>query len=113
MKKIIIINRNTKNVFFFYFRPILILGENMKNNKRLIRQEKLAKLFYEMGMELEVVSKISGVDIIIDDFGKEDYSIIEINDNPGYSINEWPYEPNEGRGVKIGLYILKLLGYDV
>ena len=58
-------------------------------------------------------AKISGVDIIIDDFGKEDYSIIEINDNPGYSINEWPYEPNEGRGVKIGLYILKLLGYDV
>ena len=58
-------------------------------------------------------AKISGVDIIIDDFEKEDYSIIEINDNPGYSINEWPYEPNEGRGVKIGLYILKLLGYEV
>ena len=58
-------------------------------------------------------AKISGVDIIIDDFKKEDYSIIEINDNPGYSINEWPYEPNEGRGVKIGLYILRLLGYEV
>lgn len=58
-------------------------------------------------------AKIAGVDIIIDDFSKEDYSIIEINDNPGYSINEWPYEPNEGRGVRIGLYVLKLLGYDV
>lgn len=56
-------------------------------------------------------AKISGVDIIIDDFEKEDYSIIEINDNPGYSINQWPYEPNEGRGVKVGLYVLKLLGY--
>lgn len=58
-------------------------------------------------------AKITGVDIIIDDFEKEDYSIIEINDNPGYSINEWPYEPNEGKGVKIGLYILRLLGYEV
>ena len=34
------------------------------------------------------------------------YSIIEINDNPGYSINEWPYE---GEGEKIGIAILKLL----
>ena len=32
--------------------------------------------------------------------------IIEINDNPGYSINEWPYE---GRGEKIGISILRLL----
>ena len=58
-------------------------------------------------------AKICGVDIIINDLEKDDYSIIEINDNPGYSINEWPYEPNEGRGVKIGLYILRLLGYEV
>lgn len=53
-------------------------------------------------------AKICGVDIIIDDLDKEDYSIIEINDNPGYSINEWPYE---GKGEKIGIAILKLLGY--
>ena len=32
--------------------------------------------------------------------------MIEINDNPGISINEWPYE---GKGIKIGLDILKLL----
>ena len=51
-------------------------------------------------------AKICGVDIIIDDLEKDDYSIIEINDNPGYSINEWPYE---GRGEKIGVSILKLL----
>ena len=51
-------------------------------------------------------AKICGVDIIIDDLEKDDYSIIEINDNPGYSINEWPYE---GRGEKIGISILKLL----
>jgi len=51
-------------------------------------------------------AKICGVDIIIEDFKKENYSIIEINDNPGYSINEWPYE---GKGEKIGIAILKLL----
>lgn len=51
-------------------------------------------------------AKICGVDIIIDDLEKDDYAIIEINDNPGYSINEWPYE---GKGEKIGLSILKLL----
>ncbi len=51
-------------------------------------------------------AKICGVDIIIDDVEKEKYSIIEINDNPGYSINEWPYE---GEGEKIGIAILDLL----
>lgn len=51
-------------------------------------------------------AKICGVDIIIDDLKEEEYSIIEINDNPGYSINEWPYE---GHGEKIGIAILKLL----
>ena len=51
-------------------------------------------------------AKICGVDIIIDDLEKDIYSIIEINDNPGYSINEWPYE---GKGEKIGTSILKLL----
>lgn len=51
-------------------------------------------------------AKICGVDIIIDDLEKDEYSIIEINDNPGYSINEWPYE---GKGEKIGVKILQLL----
>ena len=51
-------------------------------------------------------AKICGVDIIIDDLEKDGYSIIEINDNPGYSINEWSYE---GRGERIGLSVLKLL----
>lgn len=50
--------------------------------------------------------KICGVDIIINDLEKDDYAIIEINDNPGYSINEWPYE---GKGEKIGIAILNLL----
>ena len=59
--------------------------------------EKAAKVFD---------AKICGVDIIIDNLQKDEYSIIEINDNPGYSINEWPYE---GRGEKIGISILKLL----
>lgn len=51
-------------------------------------------------------AKICGVDIIIEDLKKDNYAIIEINDNPGYSINEWPYE---GKGEKIGISILKLL----
>lgn len=51
-------------------------------------------------------AKICGVDIIIDDLKSDKYAIIEINDNPGYSINEWPYE---GKGEKIGISILKLL----
>ena len=52
--------------------------------------------------------KICGVDIIIDDMKSDDYSIIEINDNPGYSISEWPYEGDE---VKIGVSIFKMLGF--
>ena len=35
----------------------------MKNNDRKIRQEKLARLFYEMGMDLEIVSKVSGISV--------------------------------------------------
>ena len=51
-------------------------------------------------------AKICGVDIIIEDLKKDKYAIIEINDNPGYSINEWSYE---GPGEKIGVSVLKLL----
>jgi hypothetical protein len=35
----------------------------MKNIKRDIRKEKLAKLFYEMGMDIDLVSKISGIEV--------------------------------------------------
>ncbi len=51
-------------------------------------------------------AKICGVDIIIDDFNSDEYAIVEINDNPGYCINEWPYE---GKGERVGISILKLL----
>lgn len=34
----------------------------MKNDKRDIRQEKLARLFYEMGMDFELVSKVCKID---------------------------------------------------
>jgi glutamate--cysteine ligase len=53
-------------------------------------------------------AKIAGIDIIIDDLNSKEYSIIEVNDNPGYSLNEWPYE---GKGERVGLYILKMLGF--
>ena len=35
----------------------------MKDKKRDIRKEKLAKLFYEMGMEEELVKQIVGINI--------------------------------------------------
>ena len=35
----------------------------MKLNKKKIRQEKLARLFYEMGMDIDLVSKRSGVNV--------------------------------------------------
>ena len=52
-------------------------------------------------------AKICGVDILIDNFNKFEYSIVELNDNPGIGICECPYE---GKGQPIGEYILKLLG---
>lgn len=61
--------------------------------------EKAAKVFG---------AKICGVDILIDDINKPEYSIVEINDNPGICINEWPYE---GKGEKVGFEILKVLGF--
>ena len=42
----------------------------MKNTKRKQRQEKLAKLFYEMGMDVTLVSKISGIDVAKINFKK-------------------------------------------
>ena len=53
-------------------------------------------------------AKICGVDILIEDFNKFDYSIVELNDNPGIGICECPYE---GKGQPIGEAILKLLGF--
>ena len=53
-------------------------------------------------------AKICGVDILIEDFSKFDYSIIELNDNPGIGICECPYE---GKGRPIGDAILRLLGF--
>lgn len=69
-----------------------------------IMPEKFKKIAEKMAKAFN--SKICGVDIIIDDLEKDEYTMIEINDNPGISINEWPYE---GKGRKIGLDILKLL----
>lgn len=53
-------------------------------------------------------AKICGVDILIENFNKFDYSIVELNDNPGIGICECPYE---GKGQPIGEYILRLLGF--
>lgn len=52
-------------------------------------------------------AKICGIDMVIDDLAKEDYSVLEINDNPGIFLNE---EPIEGKKVRVGLHVLKLLG---
>ncbi len=53
-------------------------------------------------------AKICGVDMIINDTKKSDYSIVELNDNPGIDICEWPYE---GEGQHVGDEILKLLKF--
>jgi len=53
-------------------------------------------------------AKICGVDIIIENIQEKKYKIIEINDNPGIGIIQWPYE---GKGERIGLEILKLLEF--
>ena len=45
--------------------------------------------------------------IIIDDLGKDDYTILETNADPGYDINQWPYE---GPDSHVGIEILKMLG---
>ncbi len=52
-------------------------------------------------------SYVCGVDIIIDDLEKEEYCILETNADPGYDINQWPYE---GPDAHIGIEILKMLG---
>ena len=52
-------------------------------------------------------ANICGVDILIDNFNRFEYSIVELNDNPGIGICECPYE---GKGQPIGEYILRLLG---
>ena len=48
----------------FLLEVIIISKEKeyMKNVKRDIRKEKLAKLFFEMGMDISLVSKISGIE---------------------------------------------------
>ena len=52
-------------------------------------------------------SYVCGVDIIIDDLTKDEYCILETNADPGYDINQWPYE---GPDAHIGIEILKMLG---
>lgn len=52
-------------------------------------------------------SYVCGVDIIIDDLEGEEYAILETNADPGYDINQWPYE---GPDAHIGIEILKMLG---
>jgi len=54
---------NTFRYSFFILDNTYIKVIIMKEAKRRIRQEKLARLFYEMGMDLEVVSKISGISV--------------------------------------------------
>lgn len=52
-------------------------------------------------------SYVCGVDIIIDDMESDEYAILETNADPGYDINQWPYE---GPDAHIGIEILKMLG---
>lgn len=48
-------------MFIFYFITYTKCGDNMTKDEKKLKQIELAKLFYEMGMEEEVVIKISGI----------------------------------------------------
>lgn len=52
-------------------------------------------------------SHVCGVDIIIKDLKSDEYAILETNADPGYQINQWPYE---GPDSHVGIEILKMLG---
>ena len=60
------------------------VSENMKNSdEREQRQQKLADLFFEMGMDLDLIEKISGVDkrkIIFKRMGKFDKVPLTLKD---------------------------------
>ena len=51
-------------------------------------------------------SYVCGVDIIIENLEKDEYAILETNADPGFYINQWPYE---GQDAHIGIEILKML----
>ncbi len=75
--------------------PIAVFEEMPDYFKKIA--EKLVKAYN---------AKICGVDFIIDDFNSKEYKVIELNDNPGILVNECPAE---GKGIKAGIEILKLL----
>lgn len=51
-------------------------------------------------------ASICGVDIIINDMNKEEYTVLEANSNPGIDLHRWPYE---GKEIRVGHAVLKLL----
>ena len=64
MKNSLILEKIFKNSIVFYLELIIISKEKkvMKNNRRNIRQEKLARLFFEMGMDMTLVSKLCRIE---------------------------------------------------
>ena len=64
----------------------------IKETKRRIRQERLAKIFYEMGMDIDLVSKISGVEAEkITKYVKVDFAAI----GTGWPFEEFPVNLDE------------------
>ena len=56
----------------------------MSENVREQRQQKLADLFFEMGMDLNLIEKVSGVDkrkILLKRMGKSHNVPLTLNDN--------------------------------
>jgi hypothetical protein len=67
---------------------ILILGDNMDKDRKK-RQKELAKVFFEMGMEIDLVEKISGLSKeelsdVIDKPQRPDYNVEVKNKNDSY-----------------------------
>ena len=58
----------------FYLMTILLVVINMDSKEKKEKQIQLAKLFYEMGMEEDVILKISGIQ-------KSEYLDLKNNEN--------------------------------
>ena len=43
-----------------------------------------------------------------DYLSEEEYKVLEVNSNPGIYIQRWPYE---GKECRVGIEVLKLLGF--
>ena len=90
---------------------VIILRENSNcstGGESVNMTDKMPERFKKIAEQAAKIfkAKVCGVDIIINDLEKDEYTIIEINDDPGYQVNEWPYE---GEETRVGTEVLRML----